>query len=482
MRGSATPFREATAGPQGLPPFTRNEPITFRAIFGSYWRLVLLGIGDAVSVLTGHVAGTYVGGLVHGTPVRLDLRPWLEDPFAAVVPVMSALVFLVLYRGYRDLHRPYFELGRDVFTAGLWSVPLTTAVLHFYRPGSPPLAVGSAWLAAGVIAASLVTLWRVPFARWARNAWRERPVALISTQPEVWQRRLPSYVIVHRCMSPRAFLEEPPATQRVMVTPDVRVEDREQIVVWAMQNQAETYLVPDTYEVLVAGGRHSQITDIPLLEIQRLFLPVEQRILKRAIDVLGGIVLFLIFLPVFMVVPLLIWLEDRGPVFYRQCRVGRDGKLFDLIKFRTMVVDAERETGPVWSQQDDLRITRIGQVLRSTRFDELPQLVNVLRGEMSLVGPRPERPELVTKFTERNPLFRAREAVKPGITGLAQVLTRYHTEPDCKLRLDLRYTMGWRPDRDLLILLRTVPLVLLPRMRVESEPTGTECSKVGRVT
>ncbi|WPD19715.1 sugar transferase [Thermaerobacter composti] len=453
MRGPATPFRDATAGPQGLPPFTRNEPITFRAFFGSYSRLVLLGVGDAVLALTGYVTGTYVGGLVHGTPVPLDPGPWLEYPLATVVPVMSGLVFLALYRGYRDLHRSYFELGRDVFTAGLWSTFLTTAVLHFYEPGSPALAAGSAWLPAGVITACLVTMWRVPFGRWARNAWRERPVTPISTQSEVWRRRLPSYVAVHSWMSPKAFLQARPATQRVMVTPDVRVEDRERIVGWALRNEVEVFLVPDVYEVLVASARSTQLSDILLVEMPRLGLPVELRAIKRVMDVVGAIILFCVFIPAFLVVPLLIWVEDRGPVLYRQQRVGRDGKLFDLIKFRTMVPDAERELGPVWAQQEDPRITRIGQLLRSTHLDELPQLVNVLRGDMSLVGPRPERPALVKEFVARNPVYRVREAVKPGITGLAQVLGRYDTDPDAKIRFDLRYVRSWSFSLDMLLVL-----------------------------
>lgn len=463
MRGPATPSEQATGGPEGLPPFTRNEPVTFRGMFGSYSRLALMAVGDAVLALAGQVAGTYVGGMVQRAVVPLDPGPWLADPFAIAVVVMSTLVFLIVYRGYGDLHRSYFKLGRDVFTAGLWSVLPVAAVLHFYGPGPPPLA--AAWLPAGVSTACLLVLWRVPFARQAREAWSKKPVTLVSTQPGEWLRRFPSYVVVHRAITPQAFLEAPSVTGRIVITPDVRVEDREQIVAWALWNQVDLYLVPDVYEVLLASGRTTQLGDMALLEVPRLVLPVEQRALKRAIDLLGGVVFVLIFLPVFVVVPLLIWLEDRGPVFYRQRRVGRDGKLFEVIKFRTMVVDAERETGPIWARQDDPRITRIGQLLRSTRLDELPQLVNILRGDMSLVGPRPERPELVIRFASRNPLYRAREAVKPGITGLAQVMARYDTEPDCKLRFDLRYTVGWGPSQDLLILLRTVPLLLLPSIR-----------------
>ena len=160
----------------------------------------------------------------------------------------------------------------------------------------------------------------------------------------------------------------------------------------------QLYLVPDAYEVLMTSSRRTQLNDILLLEIRPLALPVEFRAIKRMIDLLGAVVLFCVFVPLFLVVPLLIWLEDRGPVLYRQQRVGRDGNVFDLIKFRTMVPDAERETGPIWAQEEDPRITRIGRLLRSIRVDELPQLLNVLRGEMSLVGPRPERPELVSEF------------------------------------------------------------------------------------
>lgn len=470
MRERAKSSRQDCVSSQGLPPFTRNDPVTFRAMFGSYARLILMGVGDSVMALAGQLAGTYVGGLIDGAPVALDPNPWRGDPVVTVVAVVSTLAFLIVYRGYRDLHRSYAELGRDVFTAALWSVFLA-AVLHFYPPGRPSLAV--AWLLAGVITACLLVLWRVPFARWARKAWCERPVTLVSTRPEEWQGRLPSYVAVHSLMTPQAFLQVPSVAQRVMITPDVRVEDRERIAGWALRHQVQLYLVPDVYEVLMASGRPTQLNDIPLLEIQPLVLPVELRVIKRVIDVLGAIVLFCVFMPAFLVIPLLIWLEDRGPVLYRQQRVGRDGELFDLIKFRTMVPDAERETGPVWAQEEDRRVTRIRQLLRSTRLDELPQLVNVLRGKMSLVGPRPERPELVTNIAVRNPMFRAREGVKPGITGLAQVLGRYDTESNFKLQFDLCYIHRWRPAFDLIILLWTVPVVMGPLVRLYMAGTLT---------
>ncbi|WP_167758874.1 exopolysaccharide biosynthesis polyprenyl glycosylphosphotransferase [Thermaerobacter sp. FW80] len=316
---------------------------------------------------------------------------------------------------------------------------------------------------AGVLTAILLSVWSVPFARRAKHTYYQHHVTLVSADPLGWQGRLPAYVSIRHALTPADFLKTPPATDRVVLASDVPMEYRERIVSWALRNQVDLYVVPNTYEILMASGRLTHIGDIPLMTVYRLALSIELRAVKRALDLAGALSLLIAFLPVFLIVPLLIWLEDRGPVFYRQRRVGRDGKIFELIKFRTMVPEAEKLTGPVWAREDDPRVTRVGKWLRATRLDELPQVFNVLRGEMSLVGPRPERPELVMEFAGRNAMFRAREAVKPGITGLAQVLGRYDTEPDSKLRFDLFYITRWGLGLDLLILLWTIPVVLFPR-------------------
>ncbi len=187
-------------------------------------------------------------------------------------------------------------------------------------------------------------------------------------------------------------------------------------------------------------------------------------LLKRTIDIaaaLIGLAMFGIMLPI---LALGIVIDSPGPVFYVQERLGKAGKPFELIKLRTMVPDAERMTGPKWASRDDPRITRVGRFLRKTRLDELPQLLNVLRGEMSLVGPRPERPEFVEVLEREIPFYRARLAVKPGLTGWAQVQYRYgSTKEDAlvKLQYDLYYIRHRSLTLDALILLRTVYKVLL---------------------
>ena len=178
---------------------------------------------------------------------------------------------------------------------------------------------------------------------------------------------------------------------------------------------------------------------------------------KRPFDLciiaVAGALLLPFWLILWASVPLAIWLEDRGRVFYVQRRVGRGGRHFRLFKFRTMVEDAEGATGPVWATTQDPRLTRVGRVLRRFHLDEIPQLLNVLRGDMSLVGPRPERPELMQRIERQVPDFEQRLKVRPGIAGLAQVQVGYHAEPHIKLRYDKLYMATMKPLLDMKLLL-----------------------------
>ena len=178
--------------------------------------------------------------------------------------------------------------------------------------------------------------------------------------------------------------------------------------------------------------------------------------LIRLLDVFGSIGILLLSWPAMLIVLLAIKLTSRGPVLYQQERVGKAGKLFWLYKFRTMVQDAEKHVGPVWATRDDARVTTVGRVLRRTRLDELPQLFNILRGDMSLVGPRPERPF----FVERHRALQGvRLAVKPGLTGLAQIRAFYDLKPAHKVKYDYLYIQRRSFLLNIYILLRTVPVL-----------------------
>jgi sugar transferase (PEP-CTERM system associated) len=216
-----------------------------------------------------------------------------------------------------------------------------------------------------------------------------------------------------------------------------------------------------TGKVPIESIRLSWLLFAPGSHASRLFL-----FYKRLVSVVISIIGLLITLPLLPFVALAIRLSSRGHVLYSQCRVGRDGVVFRCYKFRTMRSDAEADTGPTWAKDDDPRITRVGKFLRKTRIDEIPQLWNVLRGDMSLVGPRPERPEFVEGLNQEIPYYHLRHSVRPGITGWAQILYKYgSTVEDAKekLRYDLYYIKNASVGLDLLILVHTIKIVLLGR-------------------
>lgn len=189
-------------------------------------------------------------------------------------------------------------------------------------------------------------------------------------------------------------------------------------------------------------------------------------IYNRLSSVLVSAVGLLLALPLFPFVALAIKLTSRGPIFYQQKRVGRDGVVFDCYKLRTMSVDAEADTGPTWAADDDPRITRVGRFLRTVRLDEIPQLWNVLKGDMSLVGPRPERPEFVEWLNQEIPHYHLRHTIRPGITGWAQVRFEYGSSIEHskeKLRYDLFYIKNMSPGLDLLIFFQTIKTILWGR-------------------
>jgi sugar transferase (PEP-CTERM system associated) len=186
-------------------------------------------------------------------------------------------------------------------------------------------------------------------------------------------------------------------------------------------------------------------------------------VLKRVIDILASLIGLVVSLPLCLIAAVAVKLTSRGPVFFSQERTGQDGHPFRLIKFRTMRVDAERESGPVWAQKNDSRVTPVGRVLRLSRIDEIPQFLNILRGQMSFVGPRPERPHFVEQLTHEIPFYPLRHTVKPGLTGWAQVRHPYGAsieDAQEKLRYDLYYIKNTTPLFDLNIILRTVAVIL----------------------
>ena len=227
--------------------------------------------------------------------------------------------------------------------------------------------------------------------------------------------------------------------------------------------RADLLVWPSPFETMIGRLRFRIVGDLPLLEARRQPFRPLGAFVKRAFDVVVASTLLLLLSPVLALAALAVLGTSVGGVFYRQTRVGRDGHLFELRKLRTMRRGAEVETGAVLASPGDPRMTRIGRTLRSARIDEIPQLWNVLAGDMSLVGPRPERPEFTREFTRTVPGWSLRQSVRPGLTGLAQVSGEYSTEPEIKLRYDLAYLNNWSFGLDLSILLKTLRVILTRR-------------------
>jgi len=220
------------------------------------------------------------------------------------------------------------------------------------------------------------------------------------------------------------------------------------------------HVVPDLLQFMVLRSRVEDLDGLPTINLSETPLEGWSRFVKRAFDLAVAAVALIVLSPAMLLVALAIWIEDRGPIFYRQIRMGLDGKPFAIVKFRSMRVGAESATGAVWAEKDDPRRTRVGRIIRAWSLDELPQLWNVLLGHMSLVGPRPERPMYVEEFRGRIPRYMLRHHVKAGITGWAQVNgLRGDTPLDKRIEYDLYYIENWSLLFDLRILFLTVARV-----------------------
>ena len=240
---------------------------------------------------------------------------------------------------------------------------------------------------------------------------------------------------------------------------DVPAPLRNDLLKFCYRFRVRTYVSPKLTDIMLRGARNITLFDSPLLLVKGTGLTPAERVTKRAMDIIFSAIILLILSPVMLLIAAAIKLEDGGPVFFRQKRLTRNGREFDILKFRSMVVDAEKYAGAVLATDNDPRITRVGRIIRPFRLDELPQLLNILKGDMSIVGPRPERKVIADEYCKDIPEFAYRLKVRGGLTGYAQIYGKYNTSAYDKLRLDLMYIENYSLLLDVKLMILTVRIL-----------------------
>ena len=382
---------------------------------------------------------------------------------ATVLPMALSGAYIHALRRSLDWHR---------FAALIAAASATACAVAMRTTRRPSACVLGFWLLFGVLYGVRVVLIRThAFFLGRKRLW-------VIAESEATARR-----IAGKVMSEGKWYEVVDCSERpgreglrahaegcdaVLCTPELRTS----VETWCGEAGKELMIVPGSSEVLLFNAGAQKFDDLLVLSLATFRLTPMQQFLKRLVDVVGSAILLVLFAPIMLVVPFVIRIESEGPALFRQERRGLRGKSFDVLKFRTMRVDAEELSGPVLACRQDPRITRVGQVLRHTRLDELPQLWNVLMGEMSLVGPRPEREFFARRFDVELPDYRLRSAVKPGLTGLAQVWGSYSTTAEAKLRLDLMYIANYSLLQDLSLLLHTIRVVFGRKQAAGLDPAA----------
>lgn len=243
---------------------------------------------------------------------------------------------------------------------------------------------------------------------------------------------------------------------------DISSEERNYYLKYCYGRGIRIYTMPKITDVILKGSEQLHLFDTPILLTREYSLTVEQRFFKRMIDLFCALILFIITSPIMLITAIVVKVYDGGPVLYKQTRCTKDRKEFQIMKFRSMRVDAEKDGVARLAAKGDNRITPIGKFIRKVRIDELPQLVNIIKGEMSFIGPRPERPEIIEEYLKVMPEFTFRTKVKAGLAGYAQVYGKYNTTPYDKLKLDLFYVENYSVWLDVKLMLLTLKILFTP--------------------
>ena len=387
--------------------------------------------------------------------------------FLTLVYVVLYIIFLTIYEG--------FGIDQKKLSSIIYSLTLaiiTTNILIYLVGIIPAAAIGfmPIWPLIFLTIKNLIVvfIWSMISKKIFKSLYPPTPMLLISNQEnenlavEKFNERKDIYNIVDSISIDRPYNEIKDKCDKFsnVVIGDIPSELRNDIIKHCFNNSINIYALPKLSDILMKYSEDLYSFDAPIYYSSNEGISMMNELIKRMFDIVFSLLVLIIFSPLFLLVSLLIKLEDGGNVFFIQERVTKDNKIFNIIKFRSMCMDADKFGVRPTGVTDD-RITKIGKLIRKTHFDEFPQFINVLIGDMSVVGPRPERKEHVELYTHDIKEFSFRLKVKAGITGLAQVYGRYNTTAYDKLKLDLIYIKNFKFIFDIEIILKTLQVVFL---------------------
>jgi exopolysaccharide biosynthesis polyprenyl glycosylphosphotransferase len=402
--------------------------------------------------------------------IRFDMNPLMYNiqPFYDNIPyiILVSIVIFYIYNIVSTIKKTIFE-NALIIALALFIIDISVIAIVFFNRGfSFPRSV---ILLGYVIQFTIIFTLKIIILKFIKLNWKQKNILIIASKEESEELAVKmlldkvnfdnlKYISNHVNDETYKLID---ISEKVYLGKNIDIGDKIDVIEYCSKNNKDVYLIPGSYELAMMNSKTNQIKDILFLKVDKLGLTFEQIIVKRAIDIVASLVGLVLLSPILTIVALIIKIYDGGPIFYKQERVTINNKSFKLYKFRTMIVDAEKKTGPVLASDNDDRITILGKFLRSTRIDEFPQLINVLKGEMSLVGPRPERPYFVEKYNEENEEYKYRTYVKAGITGLAQILSNYSTTAENKAKYDLLYIRNYSLMLDIIIIFNTIKIMFM---------------------
>ena len=389
------------------------------------------------------------------------------DAFTLITPFIGILYLVLMYAfGLYNITRK--NLAELIYTVFLISVSLLIGIMGicFFVRDIAFAFPRSVILLSGLFYFVFLTLWYVLNWSIGRKIHGVKKIAIVGEQNRkmadaIISRYSKLYQIESLCSENDPLLSEKiESVDEIFLCPGIPEEIREKTILYCLKHKKEVFFVPKYFDLNIMAASFYKTDDIPTFRISGMDLSPEESFVKRAVDLVLGGIASIIFLPFGLIVAFLVKL-DGGSVFYAQERLTKGNKAFKILKFRTMIPDAEKLSGPILANENDPRITKVGRFIRAVRLDEIPQLINILKGEMSIVGPRPERPFFVEQFEKEIPEYQYRLKVKAGLTGLAQVEGKYNTTVDDKLLYDLIYVNNYSAWRDFLIMLQTVKILFV---------------------